>query len=305
MRHKHEESIGKKFGKLTVIKDLGYINSGHRVFECQCECGVIKNIRAYGLYDGTTTSCGCYQRHVTGLRRLLDLRGKRFGKLVALESKKVRHRVYEWKCQCDCGNIHYVETSSLTRTNHSILSCGCLQCPDITGQRFGQLVVLGKHETKNKRGYWKAKCDCGQETIVQTAKLNNGHTQTCGCSRLRTWEESPMFTGCGKVSGKYFSDIKAGALSRNLKFEITVKDMWDLFVKQEGKCALSKIDIHFENSKNYSSKTASLDRIDSLKGYTIDNIQWVHKDVNYMKMDLSQEKFINYCKLIAKANENK
>lgn len=39
--------------------------------------------------------------------------------------------------------------------------------------------------------------------------------------------------------------------------------------------------------------------------YANDNVQWVHKDVNYMKMDLTQEEFIKYCKLIAKANENK
>lgn len=50
--------------------------------------------------------------------------------------------------------------------------------------------------------------------------------------------------------------------------------------------------------------TASLDRIDSTKGYTLDNIQWVHKHINVMKMDLDQEYFIKLCKLVTKKSKN-
>ena len=39
-------------------------------------------------------------------------------------------------------------------------------------------------------------------------------------------------------------------------------------------------------------KDASLDRIDSSKGYLVDNIEWVHKDVNKAKMALSKEDFL-------------
>ena len=38
-----------------------------------------------------------------------------------------------------------------------------------------------------------------------------------------------------------------------------------------------------------------LDRIDSSKDYTLDNIQWVHKDINFMKRSLSQEAFLDLC----------
>ena len=47
----------------------------------------------------------------------------------------------------------------------------------------------------------------------------------------------------------------------------------------------------------------SLDRIDSLKGYAIDNVQWVHKDINKMKNIHSQPAFINICKLVAMKNK--
>jgi len=63
----------------------------------------------------------------------------------------------------------------------------------------------------------------------------------------------------------------------------------------------TKVDINVKVSKSQSKqklRTASLDRIDSTKNYTIDNIQWVHKDVNKMKMDFSQEYFIEMCRLV-------
>ena len=50
-------------------------------------------------------------------------------------------------------------------------------------------------------------------------------------------------------------------------------------------------------------QTASLDRIDSTKSYNVGNVQWVHKDINFMKGSLSENKFIEYCNLIVKNNE--
>ena len=51
------------------------------------------------------------------------------------------------------------------------------------------------------------------------------------------------------------------------------------------------------------SMTASLDRIDSCKGYTIDNVQWVHKWINVMKSDHSQDEFIALCRAVTTHQE--
>lgn len=52
-------------------------------------------------------------------------------------------------------------------------------------------------------------------------------------------------------------------------------------------------------SKQREEGTASLDRIDSSRGYVEGNVQWVHKDVNFMKQALSQERFVELCTLVA------
>jgi hypothetical protein len=48
----------------------------------------------------------------------------------------------------------------------------------------------------------------------------------------------------------------------------------------------------------YLDNTASLDRIDSSLGYVRGNVQWLHKDVNWMKNTLDQDRFIELCKAI-------
>lgn len=52
---------------------------------------------------------------------------------------------------------------------------------DLTGQRFGRLVVVAEAGYKNNRTHWKCLCDCGQETEGHTRNLRRGHKQSCGC----------------------------------------------------------------------------------------------------------------------------
>ena len=111
--------------------------------------------------------------------------------------------------------------------------------------------------------------------------------------------------GYGDLSGDHWSRIQNGALKRNLELSITIEDAWNLYLHQNGKCALSGVDIILRGQEiGLSSKqvhkrtTASLDRIDSNIGYTIDNIQWIHKDLNQMKSDRTIDTFYEWIKLI-------
>lgn len=102
------------------------------------------------------------------------------------------------------------------------------------------------------------------------------------------------------IGGRYFNSIKRGAVKRGITFNITVDQIYELFLTQNGKCSYSNIELYFHQMGELPTKTtASLDRIDSFKGYTIDNIQWVHKDINRMKMTLNEDIFVNYCHLIS------
>jgi predicted DNA-binding protein YlxM (UPF0122 family) len=103
------------------------------------------------------------------------------------------------------------------------------------------------------------------------------------------------------IPARYFYSLKHGAKRRKINFQITVDDLWRQFEIQNRKCSLSGLELQFPKfGEKPTVQTASLDRINSDLGYTTDNIQWLHKDVNKMKWELSQERFIELCILITK-----
>lgn len=120
----------------------------------------------------------------------------------------------------------------------------------------------------------------------------------------------------GDVSASLVNSIKQKAKSRNIPWNLTVQDLSDLYLKQNKMCALSGVPIKLYTTNIWSTTgksrhinssiiTGSLDRIDSGKDYTIDNIQWVHKVVNIMKNTLSNNDFIWFCKNITNNNTEK
>ena len=71
------------------------------------------------------------------------------------------------------------------------------------------------------------------------------------------------------------------------------------YQEQHGKCAISGVPLILETYKNSSIQTASLDRIDSSKGYTLENTQWIHKDLQWLKGTFTQSEFLSWVLIIA------
>lgn len=149
---------------------------------------------------------------------LKDLTGQRFERLTVLyrdETKpKGRGKAVYWVCQCDCGNVTSVSRVNLM--NGSIKSCGCLKkefydkraketLKDLTGQRFGRLVVLHRDEAKPKghghKAYWICQCDCGNIVSVVGTHLRSGMTQSCGCLQKERTSEASLVDLTGQQFG--------------------------------------------------------------------------------------------------------
>lgn len=183
---------------------------------------------------------------------------------------------------------------------------------DLSGQKFGRLLVLRKNKKMSRSRGWSyhCQCDCGKEVSTPVgAKLKNGCTASCGCLRkenVRLGQQygnrHPAWTGHEGLTGAKWSQIVSCAKQRTISIELTIAEAWAQFVKQAGKCALTgealKLPVTLNDMKT-SVQTASLDRIDSTKPYTPDNVQWVHKNINYMKASMAQTDFIDWCKKVA------
>lgn len=73
-----EEFIGKKFGKLVVVKYVGKSKSDSPLFECQCECGNTAYASSTQLRNGQKKSCGCLKKehHYEYKKKIADLKAK-------------------------------------------------------------------------------------------------------------------------------------------------------------------------------------------------------------------------------------
>lgn len=115
---------GQKYGRLTILNRAPNSRQGV-MWNCLCDCGNQTQVSTRALRSGNTKSCGCLHRELVGKQFSKDLTNQRFGNLIALEPTADRkHGSVVWKCQCDCGNIHYT-TAELLLNGHTS-SCGCL-----------------------------------------------------------------------------------------------------------------------------------------------------------------------------------
>lgn len=63
MRPKANINIGDRYGRLTIVREVGK-RGIYRFFECRCDCGTVKTYALYNLRKGTTKSCGCLRAEV-------------------------------------------------------------------------------------------------------------------------------------------------------------------------------------------------------------------------------------------------
>lgn len=232
--------------------------------------------------------------------------------MVRSADKKRKTLVPLWLCKCLAGGIEcrkQVEARHDQLKREDFTNCGSATCKprfkDLTGKVFGRLTVINYggiqiNNSNDTRSIWNCECSCGNKTVVPGHYLTKGSVSSCGClgKESRSKNGKSHFRGYEDITGAWFGRLRNGARVRNIDFTITMKDIWDIFIKQNKKCMLSGIELSFVGL------SASVDRIDSNKGYTINNIQIVHKVINLMKGILSNNLFVSLCKIIGNNGSN-
>lgn len=175
---------------------------------------------------------------------------------------------------------------------------GCRHCAiriDAIGKRSGSLVVKNYEYTRSKTNrpilWYNCDCDCGGKHIIKADVFNIGGSTSCKlCRKTSKFIPSRIKN---RTLNSYFNTIVCYSKKRNIVVDITKEQILHLLKKQKYQCALSGLPINIEDG------TASLDRINnSVRIYNETNIQWVHRTINFMKNELSQEDFVKYCSLV-------
>ena len=144
------------------------------------------------------------------MRDYPSLIGKRFGKLIVVAQAESKSGQRRWMCQCDCGGTNIVTTGNLN-SGHTT-NCGCKKSPDLTGQVFGKLTVIGRSDRRNPRGkrttpMWECRCECGNITYKATDTLTNPDESMCQECKGRIGAEIAR-QSAGFVGGTQISRIK-------------------------------------------------------------------------------------------------
>ena len=99
------------------------------------------------------------------------------------------------------------------------------------------------------------------------------------------------------INVSWFNKFEKNAIKRKIDFDITIDDVLKVYLDQGKVCSLSGIPIGWTMVEK--SHNISIDRIDSKKGYSRDNIQLVYPKINMMKFTYSQDEFIDLCRLVS------
>ena len=162
---------------------------------------------------------------------------------------------------------------------------------DLTGKRFGRLVVLEQAEYHiDKKGrkirMWKCKCDCGNETIVRHGGLQRGTTTSCGCFHKETVGRLKRTHGLSHKSHLYsvWKNIKDRCYREKCKSYhnyggrgIAMCDEWRSDYKAFYDWSMANG--YKEEQTAGGVNILSIDRINNDGNYEPSNCRWVTADV--------------------------
>jgi hypothetical protein len=146
---------------------------------------------------------------------------------------------------------------------------------DLTGSRYGRLVVVKFDGNRGRRRYWECLCDCGKISYCEGGNLKAGQIGSCGClereltsarkkshgesysrgrsKEYRTWND--IKTRCYNPKSKSYSYYGAKG--------ITVCDRW-----------LNSYDDFLSDMGRAPSPNHSIERNDFEKNYEPQNCRW-------------------------------
>jgi hypothetical protein len=165
---------------------------------------------------------------------------------------------------------------------------------DLTGKRFGRLIVIKRANNKSNNVCWLCRCDCGNEKIITREHLRRGYTTSCGC-----YNKEKISLPFGEASqNSLFFHYRTKCKNKNIIFELSKDKFLELTKQNCFYCGKKPSNIKKNIWDNGDYIYNGIDRIDSIKGYTKENTVPCCGICNQAKMAQQQEKFFEWIKTV-------
>ncbi|MFV0149765.1 hypothetical protein OBJ95_06025 [Empedobacter falsenii] len=214
-----------------------------------------------------------------------DLTKYKFGKLTPIKISYInKNHVKIWECKCDCGNVKDILRTSLITGNSK--SCGCL--------------VKEPRVVEKKPNHF---CPCCNKKIyIKPSRLIKNKLVFCNMSCRTNYYNMnknliPTYKNRNDLQ-KFFDEkctrLKMSARKRNIFFSNDLNGgvLFKIWNKQKGLCYYSKVKMSI--NKKDRLKLVSVDRIDSKKGYELDNIVLCTYVFNSFKFSFNHDEILNF-----------
>jgi len=256
---------GEIFGDLEVIS-----KAGRSSWNCRCICGNIVTIYTSLLLNSGRKSCGCAnKRQGKDSRRWSgyeDISNRFWGRLkydakdrniefnITIEECWNKFILQNKKCGLTGDELSFELTKEDVATNTGTASI------DRLDSSFGytDTNIWWIHKNLNMM-----KSNFSKDYFIELCNLviNNNDSETN--IEINNKKHAANWTGYGNVSGLYISNVERGAKRRGFNFEITAKDVWEKYVEQGGRCAITNLPLIMvtDYSKDCRLQSASIDRI--------------------------------------------
>lgn len=184
------------------------------------------------------------------------------------------------------------------------------------GLRYGRLLVIshaGKSNDNRNKHLWLCKCDCGNEKIVSSCNLSSGKSKSCGCLVREFLKRKGNQWGLYEDRKMAMFKVQYAHLKRrHTKFGYRDELMpIDRFIElSNSKCNYCGLE-HSKLIEDRLNETKTLkrmseevleingiDRLDSNKGYTIENSVPCCKFCNFAKHTMSFTDFMAWIKKV-------
>lgn len=174
---------------------------------------------------------------------------------------------------------------------------------DLTGHKKGRLTVIGYSHSHiqpsgQKRAVWNVVCECGKEKKIATSGLTSGKTISCGCYKAEGLNKKQE--GVASFNHQYRGYLaRARTHKKNITFELTKDQFRDIVTKPCHYCGMNHSNKTMAKpTSNGAFLSNGIDRVDSSKGYTVENSVACCRYCNMMKNSMSVEDFLSHIKRI-------